>query len=351
MYGLSNYDPTLVLNYFTKAVDTTYAGPIPSSLLARQDLEAEVIKLTNRNTPMRDIMPRIRGNGSAHLWNQRIALGNLLNNNLPLELFYKDGGLPVTSDPQYVQKAAVYKYIGVAGNITGPMIASGRTFMDIEAEVAEAKMREMVQAEEWAYFHGDSTFTNTSGATSYDGLQKQIVTNVIDNANATLTPTGASNNGNAIVQFDALVNRVRWQGGIPTHWFVSYGVQRIVNGVVAPSTRYIMADGSTVTAGIQAMNYQSTAGTHPIVGDFFINPASPYPYNTNGSSGATGASTSNVFLLQMNEIEMADLMPLGRTELAKIADSIRFFLSLYSVLAVKAEPWMGLLKNVLEPNP
>lgn len=181
-------------------------------------------------------------------------------------------------------------------------------------------------------------------------MQRQIVTNVIDNANAALTASGASANGNAVVQFDALVNRVRWQGGIPTHWFCSYGVQRSVNGIVAPSTRYIMADGSTVTAGIQAMNYQSTSGTHPIVGDFFVNPASPYPYNTAGSSGPTGATVSSVFLLQVNELEMADLMPLGRTELAKIADSIRFYLSLYTVLAVKAEPWMGMLKNVLEPT-
>ncbi|MGH7203712.1 MAG: hypothetical protein ACREHC_04695 [Candidatus Levyibacteriota bacterium] len=106
MNGLPTYDPTQVLNYFSKAVNTAYAGPVPASLLARQDLEAEVVKLTNRNTPLRDIMPRIRGNGSAHLWNQRIALGNLLNNNQPMELFYQDCGLPVSSDPQYVQKAA-----------------------------------------------------------------------------------------------------------------------------------------------------------------------------------------------------------------------------------------------------
>ena len=66
------------------------------------------ILFKNRNTPLRDIMPRIRGNGSARLWNQRIALGSLPNNNLPLELFYKDGGLPVASDPQYTQKSFLY---------------------------------------------------------------------------------------------------------------------------------------------------------------------------------------------------------------------------------------------------
>lgn len=48
-----------------------------------------------------------------------------------------------------------------------------------------------------------------------------------------------------------------------------------VNVIVAPSARYIMADGSTVTAGVAAFNYQSTAGVQPMVGDFFVNPASP----------------------------------------------------------------------------
>jgi hypothetical protein len=46
---------------------------------------------------------------------------------------------------------------------------------------------------------------------------------------------------------------------------------------------------------------------------------------------------------------MADLMPVGRTELAKVADTVRFYISEYTVLAVKAEPWMGIVKNVLEP--
>jgi len=67
---------------------------------------------------------------------------------------------------------------------------------------------------------------------------------------------------------------------------------------------------------------------------FFINAATPYPYNTAGSSGPEGAASSSIYLLQVPELEMVDLMPIGRTELAKIADSVRFFISEYTVLAV-----------------
>ncbi len=98
-----NLDPEQILNLFAKSVNVSgYAGAIPNSLLSRQDLEQEIVKLTNRNTPLRDIMPRGRGEGRAHLWNQRKALGQLPTNNSQLEVFFPDGGLPTESDPIYV---------------------------------------------------------------------------------------------------------------------------------------------------------------------------------------------------------------------------------------------------------
>jgi len=45
-------------------------------------------------------------------------------------------------------------------------------------------------------------------------------------------------------------------------------------------------------------------------------------------------------------VEMVDLVPLGRTELAKIADTVRFYVNEYLVLALKAEPWLGALSYV-----
>jgi hypothetical protein len=345
-----NLDPNQVLDMFAKNVNVSgYAGPIPTSLLSRQDLEAEIVKLTNRQTPLRDIVKREKGEGRAHLWNQRTALGGLPANNNPLELFYTDGGLPTQSDPIYVQKSAAYTYIGVTGVITGPMIASGRSFGDIEAEVAETKLREVIQAEEWAMFHGDATYTNSQGQTNlvFNGLDKQVVTNVVNNAGAALT--AGSTGGNTVSQLDSIIKKSRFQGGTPTHVFCSFGMQIQINQIVAPDARYIISDGSTVRAGIQANSYQSTVGVLPIVGDFFCNPATPYPYNTAGSSGPTGGPTSSIYLIQLDEMSMVDLMPVGRTELAKIADTIRFFITEYTVLAVKAEPWFGLVTNVSDP--
>ena len=134
-------DINKALDAFEKAVDLSFAGPVPSSLLARQDLEAAIVKLTYRETPLRDILKRTKGDGRAHLWNVRTSLGAGAYD-LTAGVFYADGALPTSSDPQYSQKSAAYKYLGITANITGPMIASGRSFTDIEAEVAEAKLRQ-----------------------------------------------------------------------------------------------------------------------------------------------------------------------------------------------------------------
>jgi hypothetical protein len=84
-----------------------------------------------------------------HLWNQRTRLDNVADGPLGLvNLFYADGNLPNSTDPNYVQKTAAYKYLGTTAVITGPMIASGRSYIDIEAEVAEASLRRIIQAKQ-----------------------------------------------------------------------------------------------------------------------------------------------------------------------------------------------------------
>ena len=327
-------DINQALDRFEKAVDMSFAGAIPSSLLARQDLEAAIVKLTFRETPLRDIIKRVKGEGRAHLWNQRIKLGGT-----PAEhttsLFYADGDVPTFSDPVYVQKTAAYKYLGVAANITGPMIASGRSFTDIEAEVAEAKLRQLIQAEEWAIFHGDSTTP-----VQFDGLDVQLVSNVVDKSGAALN----------IEDIWRAIKLIRLQGGQPTHIFCSYGVQNQLNSLLLGDLRYIAQQGTVVTMGLHANNIQTPAGVLPLVGDFFINPSSPYPYNPAGSSGPEGDATSNVYVLNVPQLEMVDLLPIGRTELAKVADTVRFYINEYTVLAVKAEPWNALIKDVSDPN-
>jgi len=331
------------LSSFEKTVDTTYAGPIPTSLLARQDLESAVVVLSDRLTPFRDRVTRIKGEGLAHLWNQRTGLASSGGPLALVNLFYADGALPSESDPQYVQKTAAYKYLGTTAVISGPMIASGRSYMDIEAEIAEANLRIIIQAEEWADFNGSSSVNSLS----YDGFDTQIVTNVSNNNGAALTATGTT-----IPAFDKVIKFIRNQGGNHIDGiYCSFGIQNVINQIISPANRYfINLDQKNITlgAGDNVVSYQSPIGPIPVIGDFFVNAALPYPDAAGGSSGTSGSAMSTVYFLRHDNqgVEMVDLVPLGRTELAKIADTVRFYVNEYLVLALKAEPWIGELTNV-----
>lgn len=337
------------LERFEKDVNIAFAGPTPTSLLARQDLEQALVVLSDRLTPFRDRVSRMKGEGVAHLWNQRTSLGTMANGPQALvNLFYADGNVPVENDPNYVQKSAAYKYLGTTAVITGPMIASGRSYMDIEAEIAEAALRRIIQAEEWNNFHANSSVN----ALGYDGLDVQIVTNVTDLHGAQLTASGVT-----IPAFDKIILYIRNQGGtIVGGIYCSFGIQNVVNQIVSPASRYyIQLDSkeNVITAGNNVTAYSSTLGPIPVIGDFFINPALPYPYNTAGSSGTQGNPTwSDIYFLRHDAqgVQMTDLMTLGRTELAKIADSVRFYINEYTVLTVKGEPWVGIITNVGEPS-
>ncbi len=335
------------LEKFEKAVNISFAGPIPNSLLARQDLESAIVVLSDRGTPFRDRVSRIKGDGLAHLWNQRTRLDTVAQGPSGLvNLFYADGNLPDAQDPTYVQKTAAYKYLGTTAVITGPMIASGRSYIDIEAEVAEAALRRIIQAEEWAIFNADSA-TNTL---SFDGLSVQITTNVVNNGAAALTATGVT-----IPQFDKVIKLIRLQGGMKLDGiYTSFGIQTVINQIVSPAARYFISMDSKenlIHAGDHVVSYQSPIGPIPVIGDFFCNPALPYPINFAGSSGQTGNLVSNAYFLRHDEqgVQMVDLVPIGRTELAKIADTVRFYLNEYTVLAVKGEPWVGILSNISDP--
>lgn len=239
-----------------------------------------------------------------------------------------------------------YKYLGTTAVITGPMIASGRSYVDIEAEIAEASLRRIIQAEEWAIFKSDSAI-NTLG---FDGMDVQITTNVVDNSGSALTATGVT-----VPQFDKIIKLIRLQGGSKLDGiFCSFGIQNVINQIVSPAARYFVQMDSKeniVTAGDHVTAYSSAIGSVPVIGDFFCNPALPYPYNAAGSSAATGGPVSTVYFLRTDEqgVQMVDLVPLGRTELAKIADTVRFYINEYTVLALKSEVWTGMLTNVSDP--
>ena len=228
------------------------------------------------------------------------------------------------------------------------MIASGRSYIDIEAEVAEAGLKRLVQGEEWNIFHAE----NAVNPLAFDGLDVIITTNAVNHAGAVLAPAGV-----VIPAFDAIIKKIRNQGsGKIDAIFCSFGMQGIINAIVAPAARYFInvdQELGSGKAGAHFVSYVSPLGSVPVIGDFFVNPALPYPFGYNaGSSGPAGNSVSDIYFLRLDSdgFQMVDLVTVGRTELAKVADTVRFYINEYTVPAPKGEPWLAVLQNVSDPT-
>lgn len=173
-----------------------------------------------------------------------------------------DGALPPEQDPTYKQATAPYKFLGTVGNITGPAIAGGRSYTDLEAEIAEAALRRIIQGEEFAILYADPAINPIA----FSGETVQLVTNVINFNGNPLTASGVS-----IPALDKMIKLIRLQGGNKLDMIAcSFGVQGIINEIVGAVGRYyVRPDESTgkFTAGDNIVAYNSPLGPVPIVGD------------------------------------------------------------------------------------
>ena len=145
----------------TLATPTYIQGPI----LVRENLSDFIDRLTEKDTPVRDRLPRVKGSGLAASWNVLTAMGV---GNSP----FAEGTTPNENNSTYERRSALYKELGKKKSITDKMLAAGETFVDQEVEQTEVGMREVIQDEEFYIINGDSGVDPLQ----FDGLKKLIVT-------------------------------------------------------------------------------------------------------------------------------------------------------------------------------
>lgn len=330
-------------NMVQKAIDTSdINGPsagTANAVTPRQDLDGVILKISDRNTPFRDIVARETGNGSAFEFNLRKSLFASGESSDPRKAVYGDGALPQRKSSAYFTRTATYRSVGYTGTVTGLAQAQGRSLVDLYVEEIEATTRRVIQAEEWLNFWGDSSYTDpTTGVASYDGLNKYITTNVIDANGAEISK----------VLIDKACNLIGQQGGMATHMFTSFRVGDKINNLYNSAAQVIVnGDGrDDLTLGNYVTKIRTSVGVLKVVTDFFINPGNTYPLSNGVESTPSGADTSTVFILAMPHISMKDLQSLGMEELGRIADKREFFVNEYTALKLKAEPWCAKIINV-----
>lgn len=324
------------INDIQKAISSV---DVSGLLLVREDLQAEMAVMAPTDTPLRNRLNRIQGNGKAHAWYQLVptvstgsqSAGQLfLGGTNPEAGFFDKGGLPVATNPSYKYLSAPYTSLGDLATVSFFEQMAGGTYTDIKKHQIKVKMLNTALMEEWAIINGDSSMGN---GLQFDGLLAQISSNVVDKLSTAL----------ALTDLNTISRQIVNVGGKPQMVVCSYReLQKISELVLGSYYRLFQAGAGTmadIPAGVSVSRWVSPFGTMDIIGSRYL--------------PSTGDSTVLVLddktvLEDGNAIQMVDLMPLSAIDLALLQSAYRTLVAEFTVLQLTCEKFQGRINNVNE---
>jgi hypothetical protein len=182
------------------------------------------------------------------------------------------------------------------------MLAAGKSFLDQESEQLEVAIRETIQDEEQFIITGDEAVS----ALQFDGLNKGITTNVVDdNNNALGFRPDLLNQGIELLMTN--------YGVRPTAIYTGYGMQRSIDDSLSGDVRVNLNSGNEVSTGIRIKSFSSMAGDLPFVNTFAVQ---------GNAITYVGNTVETIYIVCENAqgqsvIYMEDLYGLGKSDLAK----------------------------------
>ena len=244
-----------------KAISATN---VTGLLLVREDLQSELAIAAPTDTPVRNRLSRIEGNGTAHAWYQlqptSSAQGNFIGT-APTNGFFARGGLPTATQAAYRYMSAPYVSLGDMVEVTFFDQMAGRSYTDVKKLQMKMKMLNVALMEEWAIINGDST---VGAGLQFSGLNALITTNITDMAGAALTLTALTTTMRNIVDV----------GGKPQAIILaSYDNQRISELIMQSYYRLTQAGAGAladIPAGVAVTRWISPFGTQDIIQSRFI---------------------------------------------------------------------------------
>jgi hypothetical protein len=277
-----------------------------------------------------------------HAWYQLIptisagaqSAGHLfLGGTAPEDAFFAKGGLPTATQPSYVYKSAPYVSVGDLATVSFFEQMAGGTYTDIKKHQIKTKMLNVALIEEWAIINGDSSVSPLQ----FDGLNKQIVTNVQD------CKVGGVNQPLALSDLTAVCKKIVNKGGKPQAVVVGYReLQKISELVMSSYYKLFQAGAGTmadIPAGISITKWLSPFGLVDIIGSRYI------VEDVHGDSFALVIDDKTV-LEDGNAVQMVDLMPLSAIDLALLQSAYRTLIAEFSVLQMTCEAFQGRIINI-----
>ncbi len=315
------------INDIQKAISSV---DVSSLLLVREDLQAEMAIAAPTDTPLRNRLNRIQGNGKAHSWYQlvptTVAEGDFLGTS-PAQGFFERGGLPDAQTPKYKFVSAPYTSLGDVAQVSFFEQMAGGTYTDIKKHQIKVKMLNTALIEEFAIINGDSS---VGSGLQFDGLRVQITDNI--------TPAGGPLTLDLI---NTVEQNVVTKGGKPQAIIMGYRDVKKFNDLVFSSHYRLFQAGagsmSDIPAGISITRWTSPFGTVDVIGSRYL--------PSTGDADVLVIDDKTV-LEDGNAIQMVDLMPLSAIDLSLLQSAYRTLVAEFTVLQMTAAAFQGKLTGV-----
>ncbi len=316
------------INDIQKAISSV---DVSSLLLVREDLQAEMAIAAPTDTPLRNRLNRIQGNGKAHSWYQLVPTvtsdGDFLGTS-PAQGFFERGGLPDAQTPKYKFVSAPYTSLGDVAQVSFFEQMAGGTYTDIKKHQIKVKMLNTALIEEFAIINGDSS---VGSGLQFDGLRKLITQNITDNTTNPLT----------LDLINTIEQNIVTAGGKPQALVMGYRDVKKFNDLVFTSHYRLFQAGagsmSDIPSGISITRWTSPFGTVDVIGSRYL--------PSTGNADVLVIDDKTV-LEDGNAIQMVDLMPLSAIDLSLLQSAYRTLVAEFTVLQLTAEAFQGKAINV-----
>jgi HK97 family phage major capsid protein len=233
-----------------KALDTS-SGTTGAVLIP--DVVSEGIRMfVETRSPLWNIIPKAAADGNAYAYREQ--------NGLPVASFGAElAALPAAQNATYVDRAVPIKSIYIRGEVSGQLIESSRTFLDVLDREINNSALGMIRTLEQKIVSGDSV----ANPNEFDGLAKWITTTVdLDtDAGAPVVPGELT-----LVALEELLAAA--PGGDPTHLIMGRAMRRKLWSILQNNVQYIGGNGASIDGGFGIPAY----GNIPII-ELFDNTA------------------------------------------------------------------------------
>lgn len=325
------------LETLSKAITST---DVSNGALVREDLQSGLVIAGPAETPLRNKLNRVPGNGTAHSFyvmkpNADVSQG-VFYGTTPGNGVFPKGGLPVDNTEAYKLVAVPYANLGDVAQVTFQDQAQGRSFTDLMAQRTKVKALNTALMEEYFILNGDSAVTQPGGGFIFDGLLKQI------------SNGGVSRNSPDQKITLGLIRQLSedlWEKGSSADTLLLDGLCRGILQAQVLQIYAIRGGGSALTdasGGVSINAWDFGYGPVEWITDRYLVPNS----YTNNRSALLLNTQAQDGMNDGNVIQMVDVDPLHSVDLAIVATAWRKVIYETTTLMVSVPQFQGIIPNL-----